>query len=306
MPESPQPPSLFAWIDSPLLRRIELYLWKHKRIAWIVFGAILLFVFLPQAGGAIWYLFYNEPPMPLFLKKMLLISQMFQFSASWITVPIGIAMFCALFYLLVMGKRISDSEKRSGGIEWTATGTVTKPDVHENCQRTIGNLESQVRRLQRDNETWGVVVAARDEDIARAKKQYEELDQQLTLHRKELQDERERVRLLDQKFRAAEEKLEEFTTPRGKLKVNKGRYWVKNPQTGGIEEEDVTEILDRLILDDKLVLNQLYQRIFPDPLRGFRKNLTIDFSHGNREFSITIPESTIITLPFSYADHPLY
>jgi hypothetical protein len=58
-----------------------------------------------------WYSVYSEPPIPAMLKKMLVISEGLHFSASWIAVPVGIAMFAAMFYLMVMGRRVSKSDK---------------------------------------------------------------------------------------------------------------------------------------------------------------------------------------------------
>src|SRR5574341_837854 len=108
-----------------MLRRVELWLWKHPKIAWLIFGLILAFIFLPQAGGALWYSFSNEPPIPVILKKMISVSQFFHFSASWITVPLGIAMFIALLLMLRMGQRVSKSEGSGGGLQLKATGTVS-------------------------------------------------------------------------------------------------------------------------------------------------------------------------------------
>jgi hypothetical protein len=198
MPESPDPPSLLGWINSPRLRALERWLWERPLVAWLVFILSLLVVTVPTFGNMAWYSVYSEPPIPAILKKMLAISEGLHFSATWIAVPIGIAMFVAMFYLMVMGRRISRQETSSGGIKLKLRGTVSDVDPHLECQRTISNLESTVRRLQRDNETWGIVVNARDADIAHAKKEYEALDQQLNLHRQDLLNERERNRLLQQ------------------------------------------------------------------------------------------------------------
>ena len=111
MPESPSPaPSILSWINSARLRSFEIWLWQRPRIAWTVFITSLLLIFIPGVGGSLWYSFETEPPIPTILRRMLLLSQGLHFSASWITVPIGVAMFVAMFYLMLMGRRASKSE----------------------------------------------------------------------------------------------------------------------------------------------------------------------------------------------------
>ncbi|SRR5712692_4464996 len=94
--------------------------------------------------------------------------------------------------------------------------------------------------------------------------------------------------------------IDEFKTPKGRLRIKKAEY--SAPDKAGVE---VTEILKRLISeDDRLVLgNVIYNDMFPDASKGVRKVLRIDFSHGLEDFSITVPENTKITLPFPY-DNP--
>ena len=98
---------------------------------------------------------------------------------------------------------------------------------------------------------------------------------------------------------------EGLKTPRRKLTITKGRYWVVDPRTGEVKESDVTETLNNLVLDNQLRLDNLYQFIFEgrDPLSWEKKTLTIDYSHGNRRFSVTVPENTILSLPFAYEDY---
>src|SRR6266536_30929 len=128
MADPSQTPSILSWIDSPAVRRIELYLWTHKWAAWTALALILVFIFFPQTAGALWYSFSNEPPVPTILRKMATIFQTVHFSASWITVPLGAVMFFTLLYFLSRGKEVSKTKLPStGGIQWKATGTVAEP-----------------------------------------------------------------------------------------------------------------------------------------------------------------------------------
>jgi len=161
------------------------------------------------------------------------------------------------------------------------------PETHKKVVDKLSECESTVRHWQDEVRRVDVTRIGEKETLEKLWKESEE-----------------KANTLEQRFQLAQSKLDEFTTPRGRLKINRARYWAKHPETGEIKDVDVTEILDRLVLDEKLILSEIYQVMFPDPLRHVRKNLTIEFSHGNREFSITMPESTKLTLPFPYDDIP--
>ena len=109
---------------------------------------------------------------------------------------------------------------------------------------------------------------------------------------------------LAQALNTSETKLADLAVPRGRLKIIKGRYRAVHPETNEMKEADVTDILDSRVLDERLVLNELYQTIFPEPMRHVRKSLTIDYLHNGRPFSVTVIESTKIALPFPYEDIP--
>lgn len=105
-----------------------------------------------------------------------------------------------------------------------------------------------------------------------------------------------RVSNLEQQLRVAQDKVDGLTVPRGRLRIRKAEYSI--PGKVGL---DVTETLERMILDERLDLDVLYNDIFrPDPWKRIPKQLTIEFTHGLKEFSVTVLENTRITLPFPY------
>lgn len=152
---------------------------------------------------------------------------------------------------------------------------------HEATREKLGKCES-LRRLEAG-------------EVDRVRKDYQG---QLDLAREHTGESNARVSELEQQLRVVSDKLDDFTTPPGSsLKIKRGEYHL--PGQVGV---DVGETLDRMIWENRLVLNRLYRTLFPDPKRGARKHLTIEFSHGTREFSVTVPEDTKLTLPFPYSD----
>lgn len=149
MPENPHPVVL-AWINSSRLRALEIFLWRHPKIAWAVFILGFLFVTVPTVGGAIWYSFTNNPPIPTILKEIITLTEGMRFSVSWMTVPVGVVMFGVMLYLFLMGRKLSKEEKERGGaIQFKATGTVTKPCpyqwLHEIANQQAENIAKHVR-----------------------------------------------------------------------------------------------------------------------------------------------------------------
>jgi hypothetical protein len=89
---------------------------------------------------------------------------------DWV-VTIGI--FGGSFLLLLLGyfllrRRSSLPENDAQARSFTPTETDSSK-VHENCERQINNLESQVHRLRERDQTWGVQVSARDGEIQQLK-----------------------------------------------------------------------------------------------------------------------------------------
>ena len=108
----PPPSSILGWIDSPRLRQLEAWLWKRPKVAWLFFLFIMSFIWFPQWGSAVWSWFSSDPPIPTIARKLSLGFNWPQWSASWITVPLGVLMFVILFLLLVRGRQVSE-ERRS-------------------------------------------------------------------------------------------------------------------------------------------------------------------------------------------------
>lgn len=190
--------------------------------------------------------------------------------------------------------------------------------------RSIVHQPSESTRLVELRDDLDVVT--RDRDTTKAnlqncwdvhKKTLKELDE-CNSHLKHWKKEVDRVRLdltgqkdtaeklwkesearagnLEQQLRVAQDKLDGFTVPRGRLRIRKAEYSIS-----GKVGLDVTETLERMILDERLDLDVLYNDIFrPDPWKHIPKQLTIEFTHGLKEFSVTVPENTKITLPFPY------
>lgn len=132
-------------------------------------------------------------------------------------------------------------------------------------------------------------------EVDKVKQHYEG---QVEIAREQSAKSNARVSELEQQLRVSEDKLDDFKTPRGRLKIKHAEYHMLDKV--GL---DVTETLEQMILDDKLMLNAPYQTLFfPDPMRGVRKHLTIRFSHGLKEFVVMVPEDTKLTVPFPYGE----
>jgi len=161
------------------------------------------------------------------------------------------------------------------------------PETHKKTIEKLTTCESEVRHWKDEVRRVGVSYASEKETLEKLWKESEG-----------------KANNLEQKLRVTQNKLDEFKTPRGRLKITKATYWIEHPETKEIKEVDVTAVLDSLILDDTLSLNKLYQLIFPEPLKHVKKKLTVDYLHGGRQFSVTVPESTKLVLPFPYDDIP--
>ena len=96
---------------------------------------------------------------------------------------------------------------------------------------------------------------------------------------------------------ALKEQIEKATTPPGNLVINAARYGVP-----GIYEEDVTEILAKMVEGNTITLKEYYNDFLPDKVKRKRKQLHIDYFHNGIAFSITVPENARITLPIAYKD----
>jgi hypothetical protein len=108
---------MLDWIDSPRLRRLEQWLWKHPRVAFVLATLFFVFIFFPQWGNVLWYSFSTEAPIPTIAKKLNWnwSVPVLHFSANWITGPIGVVMLLVIAYLLIKGKRESE-ENLSGNV----------------------------------------------------------------------------------------------------------------------------------------------------------------------------------------------
>ena len=125
-------------------------------------------------------------------------------------------------------------------------------------------------------------------------------DGQIKIRDDQLSERGSKIADLEQKLRVAQNNLDGFTHPRGRLKLKLAKYHLPGKVQFGL---DVLEMLDRMVLDEKLELDRGYNEIFRiDPYPGVPKFLTIEFSHGLREFSVTIPENTKLTLPLPYGE----
>jgi hypothetical protein len=90
-------------------------------------------------------------------------------------------------------------------------------------------------------------------------------------------------------------RLEELTPPAGSLIIKSGLYGVP-----GIHEEDVTDTLAKMVVNNTLSLDGYYNDFLPDKVKGKIKQLKINYSHNGIAFSVTVPENTKITLPVAY------
>ena len=64
MPDKDKPPLMIPWINSPRVRRAELWLWNHPKVASLL--VILSFALFtsPAWFSDVWALFSNDPPIP--------------------------------------------------------------------------------------------------------------------------------------------------------------------------------------------------------------------------------------------------
>jgi hypothetical protein len=177
----------------------------------------------------------------------------------------------------------------AGLVSWRIWKNKTSPRANESQGV---DLQADKQTVDKLNECESMVRHWKDE--VRKVRLHDE--GQIKIRDDQLSERGGKIAELEQKLRVAKDKLDEFTTPRGRLKIKRAEYHMLGKV--GI---DVTEILDQMVLDEKLVLSVLYNDLFrPDPQRGVPKHLTIEFSHGIREFSVTVPENTKLTLPFPY------
>ena len=120
------------------LRAVRLGIWlrDHPVKTLIIAVLWLVFVFTPAFISDVWGLFSDKPFVPSMI-ELLHTAQMPQFSAYWITVPIGFLMLAIIVALLVMARRTE-----SGGIQIQGTGTVSAPEtsVHVECEKKIARL----------------------------------------------------------------------------------------------------------------------------------------------------------------------
>ena len=87
----------------------------------------------------------------------------------------------------------------------------------------------------------------------------------------------------------------EETAPPGNLVINSARYGVP-----GTYEENVTEILAKMVDGNTLTLKEYYNDFLPDKVKGKRKQLHIEYFHNGIAFSVTVPENARIRLPLAY------
>jgi hypothetical protein len=89
---------MLDWIDSPRLRMLERWLWKHPKVAFLLATLFFVFIFFPQWGSALWYSFSTEAPIPTIAKQLNWnwSTPVLHFSANWITGPVGVVMLLVI------------------------------------------------------------------------------------------------------------------------------------------------------------------------------------------------------------------
>jgi len=237
------------------------------------------------------------------LTLTVLISNGFWQMSPFIAVVISIAgLLVAAFFIYLSGK----VDSRLG---------IKSPDSDQKDASTrLIELRDDLDVITRDRDTTKLNLENCWTEHKKALKQLDECSSHLNHWKKEVdrvqlsfdgqkatienawKDSESRVSNLEQKLRVAQDKLDEFKSPRLRLKIKRAEYHML-----GKVGLDVTHVLDQMVLDERLVLNVPYDEIFrPDPQPHVWKHLTIEFFHGIREFSVTVPQNAEITLPFPY------
>jgi hypothetical protein len=148
-------------------------------------------------------------------------------------------------------------------------------------EKTIANLEGKVAGLLHGEQTLGLQLSARTTELDRTGQVIGRLERDNEDLRKTLSG---------------------FAVPVGTFRMKSARYGAVDVD-GRTHQIDVLEFLeDRFIEDGKLRLpRKRYRKYFPDdPLPGKPKWLEIEYTHGGRKFLVTVPENTVLTLPFPY------
>ena len=90
----------------PVTKTARAWLRKHPYWAGLLAVVSVVLISLPQWAEAVWALFSSRPLVPTLIDKANAIGAS-DFSAYWITTPLGLLILTAIFYLLVTGRRSS-------------------------------------------------------------------------------------------------------------------------------------------------------------------------------------------------------
>jgi len=134
---------MFIPIHPKRLDAAKNWLYDHKLYAIILSLFVLLFIFLPQWGSAVWQLFTDKPFFVWLSER----TKTMQFSAYWITVPIGSLAFLFIVYLLLTGRhRIQTEELPAGETTAEAIAIAPCPDkwLHAIAEGDKRNINRQV------------------------------------------------------------------------------------------------------------------------------------------------------------------
>jgi len=189
------------------------------------------------------------------------------------------ALCSALLNILILAGLVSLRIWRGKSVVPIAEVNGIDPKTHEQVVSKLGECESMVRHWQAE--------------VGRMKTQS---DEQIRIRDGQVNERGGKIGNLEQQLRVVQDKLDEFKSPRLRLKIKHAEYHML-----GKVGLDVTDVLDQMVLDERLVLSVPYDEIFrPDPQPHVHKHLTINFSHGIKEFSVTVPQNARLTLPFPY------
>lgn len=88
----------------------------------------------------------------------------------------------------------------------------------------------------------------------------------------------------------------------GDLKIIKAKYF--DPGLGVEQGTDVTDELSAQIIDNRLLYNGIYNKIFPDHFEGKHKRLRVDIEYRNKKFTRFYNENEKINLPYDLGEVP--
>lgn len=104
MADNDKPPIMVPWINSPRLRRAELWLWNRPKVAIAVTVFSIALVTSPAWFSDVWGLFSSNAPIPTIMNWNWRLP-VIHFSWYWVPVALGITMFLVVASLLWRGLR---------------------------------------------------------------------------------------------------------------------------------------------------------------------------------------------------------